>query len=367
MEKTVGIQTLRERRDTKVLIQSEKYHCIPNHPMKDRFQNLAMGRLKRSSFIHQAKRLRRQISDLPNVVSPIKHVPEQTPWRDECGSQIHIQTHVTGILDKDEQNSLQRKTATLSFLDDEYPKDYWIRAYTDGSAQDTIKNGGAGVYIEYPNNSSETLKIPTGKFCHNYDAEIQAIKLAAERLVHTELESQPVVFLTDAKSVLQALQSRKLPDIETILTEMCKQRKVTMQWIPSHCGIPGNERADGLAKEGAAGEQPDVPVTYPQKKKMIKSNRKPPSPAEDDYHRLCRSEQIIILRLRTGHNRLRSHMYTKFKIGNTAMCTCGQASQTTKHILQDCPTFDGLRLTHWPRETTLEDKLYGHVYELKKT
>ena len=31
-----------------------------------------------------------------------------------------------------------------------------------------------------------------------------------------------------------------------------------MQWIPSHCGIPGNEKADQLAKEGAAEDQPDV-------------------------------------------------------------------------------------------------------------
>ena len=100
---------------------------------------------------------------------------------------------------------------------------------------------------------------------------------------------------------------------------------------------------------------------------MIKSIRKPQTPTQDDYHNMNRSEQVIILRLRTGHNRLRSHMYTKFKIGNTAMCTCGQAAQSAKHILQECSEHETLRRTYWPGETTLESKLYGTLYELQKT
>jgi hypothetical protein len=55
------------------------------------------------------------------------------------------------------------------------------------------------------------------------------------------------------------------------------------------------------------------------------------------------SEQVVIMRLRTGQNRLRSHMYTKFKIGTSATCTCGQAPQTAGHILQDCHEHDALR------------------------
>ena len=113
--------------------------------------------------------------------------------------------------------------------------------------------------------------------------------------------------------------------------------------------------------------KPDVPVTYHQKKRMIKSVRKPPTPAQDDYHVMDRPEQVIILRLRTGHNRLRNHIYTKFKIGESAMCTCGLAPQTANHILQDCPKYDISRRSFWPRETTVEDKLYGPLSELKQT
>jgi ribonuclease HI len=366
MENMGRTQALRERRDTKVLIQAEKFKCMPNHPMKSRFQNLAMGRLKRSSFIHQAKRISRQHSDLPEVDIPLNSVPEQTPWREEPGLPVHIQVEIKGIIDKEEQNSIQRRVATLSFLDEEYPHDLWVRAYTDGSAHNAIMNGGAGVYIEYPNNNRDVIGIPTGKFCHNYDAEVQAIKVAIETLLDTNLDPLPVVFLTDAKSVLQALQTKKLPGLQTLLTELRKQRKVTMQWIPSHCGIPGNERADRLAKRGAANEQPDVPISYHQKKKMIRTIRASKR-TQDDYQILNRPEQVIIMRLRTGHNRLRSHMYTKFKIGDSAICTCGQAPQTTGHILQDCPEHETLRQTYWSRETTVDTKLYGPLCELQKT
>ena len=106
-----------------------------------------------------------------------------------------------------------------------------------------------------------------------------------------------------------------------------------MQWIPSHCGIPGNEKADQLAKEGAAEDQPDIPITYHQKKQMIKSIRKPQTPTQDDYHIMNRSEQVVILRLSTEHNRLRSHMYTNSRL---ATPPCGQAAQRAKHILQEC-------------------------------
>ena len=182
MEKMGRTQVLRERRDTKTLIQAEKFLNLPGHPMKNRFENLAMGRLKRSSFIHQAKRLRRETTDLPTVGIPLKTIPERTPWKDEHRLSLQIQTKVRGIFDKEEQNSVQRRTATLSFLDEEYPQDLWIRAYTDGSAQNAVRNGGAGVYIEYLNNTRDTARLPTGKYCHNYDAEVKAIKIANKEI-----------------------------------------------------------------------------------------------------------------------------------------------------------------------------------------
>jgi hypothetical protein len=86
---------------------------MPNHPMKKRFRNLAMGRFKRSSFLHMVKCLIRQNPELPEIISPLKSIPEQTPWRDESEKSAYIQTQVKGFIDKDEQNDVQCRTITL--------------------------------------------------------------------------------------------------------------------------------------------------------------------------------------------------------------------------------------------------------------
>ena len=46
------------------------------------------------------------------------------------------------------------------------------------------------------------------------------------------------------------------PD-QQLLSNNCR---VALQWIPAHCGVPGNEQANKLAKEGADIEQPDANV-----------------------------------------------------------------------------------------------------------
>ena len=146
----------------------------------------------------------------------------------------------------------------------------WVHVYTDGSADDAVRNGGAGIFIRYPNDQEDRHQLPTGAHSTNYKAEVEAIKKAAEVLVDNTFTK--VVILTDALSVLQALEAedKNLNDLSTSLTLLCQEATVVLQWIPSHCGIHGNEEADTLAKAGTLEEQPDDFTTCKEQKRKIK-------------------------------------------------------------------------------------------------
>ena len=95
---------------------------------------------------------------------------------------------------------------------------------------------------------------PTGATCSNYKTEVEA-----PSLIHGVIKSFPTtktikfVLLSDAKSVLQALNNHKhqfFPKISQLLEEVANiSSRIALQWIPGHRQIKGNEQADSLAKE----------------------------------------------------------------------------------------------------------------------
>ena len=123
-----------------------------------------------------------------------------------------------------------------------------------------------------------------------------------------------MVIFTDALSVLSKVQyphQKDLSELETALVDLEAQSNLTLQWIPAHCGIQGNEQADRLAREGGQLDQEDRYTSYTTEKTIIKTlsrkrwkQQQPNSNQSDSLHRLNRPEQVILFRLRTGHNRL---------------------------------------------------------------
>lgn len=72
-----------------------------------------------------------------------------------------------------------------------------------------------------------------------------------------ELIAHIAVF-SDSKSVLECLSNHSLTtnaikDLITSIDQFASQfkKEITLQWIPSHCNIDGNESADKLAKVGS--------------------------------------------------------------------------------------------------------------------
>ena len=213
----------------------------------------------------------------------------------------------------------------------------------------------------------EKISLATGLYSTNYKAEAEALKTAAAHIEVSTHASPNVVLLTDALSVLQALQSNRdteLNDLSAALASLCRGHAAILQWIPSHCNVPGNEAADSLAKEGTTKERVDRSTSYPEVKTILKAkqhskwrHKHPRYNKVDPYYLLTRREQVTMFRLRTGHNRLNYHLYSKLRIGHTEQCPCGTGSQTIEHLLQSCPIYEPLRKEIWPDHTPVARKL----------
>ena len=187
------------------------------------------------------------------------------------------------------------------------------------------------------------------------------------------------VFFTDALSVLQSLLASKnteLNQLSTSISDLASTNTITLQWVPSHCDLYGNEQADSLAKAGSREMQTDRTTSYREEVTIIKTQQQSRWCARhtkfdkaDPYHRLNRKEQVTIFRLRTGHNRLRSHLYNKFKIGDSDLCPCLTDSQTVEHVLQSCPLLEELRQKYWPGPSRMSvaRKLSGCLEDLRTT
>jgi len=147
LETITGLEPMEDRRDSKLLIQAAKFKRLPTHPMKDRLSQPTKGRLKRGSFIHQARTLERRCQDI------LDHDPREIPryLENPAWSEANfplIRSVVPGVTKKDSQSSAEMRSHTLEHIQNSYPENSWTHVYTDGSADQAVKNGGAGIYIK---------------------------------------------------------------------------------------------------------------------------------------------------------------------------------------------------------------------------
>ena len=244
LETITGLQSLDDRRYLKLLSQAAKFKRLQDHPMRQRLSQLTKGRLKRESFSHQSRILERRQEDIldhdPKEIPPCLAIPA---WSERT-SPI-IQCIIPGVGQKDSQSGPERKSLTLEYLETNYPKESWTLGYTDGSAEHAVRNGGAGVYIQYAGGKEDKISHATSLNSTNYKAEAEALKTAAAH-IEVSTHASPNVVLTDILSILQALQSNRDTELNlsTALASLCRRHAITLQWIPSHCNLPGNEAAD---------------------------------------------------------------------------------------------------------------------------
>jgi ribonuclease HI len=135
--------------------------------------------------------------------------------------------------------------------------------YSDGSGiQNCFGAGIDGPSYDYRES------IPMGNLSTVFSAEVIAILRCAELLLTKNLTRRRIHICSDSRVAIAALaktttESSLVWECMQVLEKLSKSNKVTLMWIPEHQGIPDNEEADRLAKEGAVEVPPDQFAAIP--------------------------------------------------------------------------------------------------------
>ena len=139
-----------------------------------------------------------------------------------------------------------------------------ITVYTDGS-KNTTKNVGLGAHSEH---TGITISENLPEHCTVFQAEVMAVKRAAEELNHKKIEGKTIHIRSDSTACIRALDRRTtnsltVQNCNKELNKLGSINRVTIRWVKAHIGIPGNEAADELAKEGCKQNTQQTPAPIP--------------------------------------------------------------------------------------------------------
>jgi len=388
-----NIEPLSMRREKAALETYERCKRMPsNHPAKKLVENWKQkDRIKHQSIMHEVTKLQTKIR-LPE---------DREPLRKTCTVPPNCQPKPPEIYTKLKDNATKKddiidlkSSAERTILS--YPED-WTHTYTDGSAVKAVAKAGLGVWITYPDGTTDEVSEACGEICSNYEAENFAIQRAIQRLDQKFGESPAsttnVVIFTDSKSILDAMESNDL-DEETLQTLIVAENfkkthsvNLKMQWIPGHTDLLGNERADKLAKKGSGKPQPPKPVSLKTTKNIIKQEYKQnwtnewsggttgrkvyehlkAPKTKDEMTKLKRKDQTAIFRLRTGHVPFNFNL-NRFNPKIPPLCPlCDSPYETVEHVLFDCRELRELRQLHLAEQASIANTLYCSYQQLKKT
>lgn len=152
--------------------------------------------------------------------------------------------------------------------------------------------------------------------------------------------------------------------LRTSIRQFCTDQtgSLTIQWIPGHEDIEGNEHVDQLAKDACTKglfweHHPSALSTirkfifdktkqeweqrFLQSRSQSYVSTYPPSPSElrDIYEGLPMGISSVIAEFRSGHTRLLPRQHRD----QPPQCHCGNDTETQDHFLLHCHLYDDLR------------------------
>ncbi|KAB5588918.1 RNA-directed DNA polymerase from transposon BS [Ceratobasidium theobromae] len=262
----------------------------------------------------------------------------------------------------------------------------WVATlYTDGScySQDGTRHTGWGWCLRLGSEEIDHAGGALGPNHTSYDAECRALAEGVARVAR--LAQQTPLYLlhivSDNAGMLQGLCSSKPKGAPSSLdraardicdlTSQHAQIDLLLSWCPAHHRVPGNERADSIAKSYATTTpSPAYSVStdrirWEAKERLLAEweshwntfkekhpnsmgalalmnpprLRLHPFHAAPGKHRRLHTQ---VLRAITGHGRHNSYLFRCGKVDSPA-CSCGHPKQDTVHIIRECPRHEHAR------------------------
>ena len=130
-----------------------------------------------------------------------------------------------------------------------------VAVYTDGLGLDG--NIGYGYSISTNKNQTKIANksgsLPN--FCTVFQAEVVAITQAYIKMTELNATDKNIYIFTDSLSAIKALNQLRISSFTILdclsrINEVAANNSVSLNWVPGHSNIPGNEVADGRSREG---------------------------------------------------------------------------------------------------------------------
>ncbi|MEC7530921.1 MAG: reverse transcriptase domain-containing protein, partial [Actinomycetota bacterium] len=336
-----------------------KIRTIDGHPLQIEFDT-TKDKLARSSEDHQpmVTKYKSLLKDLH--MDDVKLAKIQTipyPWSVE---HPEVDLGLCPKIDKKTTNPVEQKQTTLEYVQTKYPSH--LKIYTDGSKL----NGKTAIGID-----SKEMNIAKSKRIDDEtsitSAEMYAIQTAVadafgllENGSTMITKGDKILILTDSKASAQSVladpeRNNRGDVIRNILAyctwlQMKYEVKVTLLWIPAHCDITGNERADALAKQGTEKDtQTTIGITAKEFSKHFKRK------AEDHIWQKRWLQQKTETKKYLPHVRTRLKKVGKklikvllnrprFRSYNNSMpCLECNREKTVSHVLVHCKKYRNAR------------------------
>ncbi|UYV67747.1 hypothetical protein LAZ67_5001890 [Cordylochernes scorpioides] len=221
---------------------------------------------------------------------------------------------------------------------------------------------GVGAAIVPSSEDQQPVLLRLHPDCTAFQAELLAIRWAV-RLVEEGYSREEITIASDCKSALSAICTSG-PVRSTLVAEIIlalnTNQNVKLCWVPGHCGIDGNERADRAAKNAAVST---LEPTFSILPRSLARNHSRTAALDAWMEVYCRDHFNRHLRriahtpdrllqffpkvrpgevtttLLTGHGHVRADLVL-WQPGEDPSCPhCMEEQQTVDHLLFRCPAF----------------------------